>query len=245
MPGMHAVDASPAPLTSVAPRTGAVAAVLVPIATILAILAIAILPLLTPWFVHPALDLARSDAWLRLSPALTHGLSDQTVAELVLGPGSFAFAGPDQQAFYDPTEASHLRDARSLLYLLLGAGAISGIGIVAALARRPDRRSIWRGIGRGGAAVVIGVVILAIGGLLAFGPLFELFHRVFFPGGNYAFDPRTQRLVQLYPFAFWQIAAAAYGVLLLAIGLGAWLAGRWRARRMRAASEHRPVSTGR
>ena len=49
------------------------------------------------------------------------------------------------------------------------------------------------------------------------------------PGGNYAFDPRTQRLVQLYPFAFWQIAAAAYGVLALVLGLTAWIVGRWRA----------------
>ena len=112
-----------------------------------------------------------------------------------------------------------------LLYLLLGTGAVSAIAIGAALARRPDRKSTWRGIGRGGAAVALGVVILAVGGLLAFGPLFELFHRVFFPAGNYAFDPRTQHLVQLYPHAFWQIAAAAYAMLALALGVITWLIG--------------------
>jgi integral membrane protein (TIGR01906 family) len=231
MPDMHAVDASPAPLTGVAPRSGVIATLLVPVGTVVAILALAILPLLTPWFVHAALDYARADAWLRLSPAATHALSDRTVAELVLGPGAFAFVGRDQQPFYDPSEVSHLRDARTLLYLLLGAGLVSSIAIGVPLARRPDRASTWRGIGRGGAAVVLGVVVLAVGGLLAFGPLFELFHRVFFPGGNWAFDPRTQHLVQLYPFAFWQVATAAFGVLALSIGLVAWVIGRRRAGR--------------
>ena len=92
---------------------------------------------------------------------------------------------------------------------------ISGIALAVALTRARDRRSTWRGIGRGAAVVVVGVVMLGVGGLVAFGPLFELFHRVFFPGGNWAFDPRTEHLVQLYPFAFWQLATAAFGVLAL------------------------------
>ena len=32
---------------------------------------------------------------------------------------------------------------------------------------------------------------------------FLLFHRVFFAQGNFTFDPRTQRLVQLLPDQFW------------------------------------------
>lgn len=231
MPDMHAVDVSPAHLTAVAPRSGVIATLLVPLGAVVTTLAVAILPLLTPWFVHPALDLAKADAWLRLPPAATHELSDRTVGELLVGPGAFSFPGPDLQPFYDPSEASHLRDARLLLYLLLGAGMISGIALAVALTRARDRRSTWRGIGRGAAVVVVGVVMLGVGGLVAFGPLFELFHRLFFPGGNWAFDPRTQHLVQLYPFAFWQLATAAFGVLALVIGLVVMLVGRWQARR--------------
>jgi integral membrane protein (TIGR01906 family) len=223
MPAMQAIDASPAPLPRVAPRDRVIAPILIPIATVLVILAVAIVPLLTPWFIHRAMHASGGDTFL-VTPNQAYEMSDRTVSEMLFGPGTFSFLD-----FYDASEASHLRDARMLLYLVLGAGAISAIAIAVALARRPDRRSTWRGIGRGGAAVVIGVLILAIGGLVAFGPLFELFHRVFFPGGNYAFDPRTQRLVQLYPFAFWQIAAAAYGVLALVLGLTAWIVGRWRA----------------
>ena len=61
---------------------------------------------------------------------------------------------------------------------------------------------------------------------MAFDALFTLFHQLFFPGGNWSFDPATQRLVQLYPFAFWQVTAAAFGVLVAALGVAAWWLGR-------------------
>ena len=78
---------------------------------------------------------------------------------------------------------------------------------------------------------MIVVVVLGIISVVAFDTLFTLFHQVFFPGGNFAFDPDTQRLVQLYPFRFWQIAAAALGVLVFAIAALAWLLGRSISRR--------------
>jgi integral membrane protein (TIGR01906 family) len=235
MPGMHAVDASRSTLPAVAPRTTAVASVLLSAATVLAIVALAILPLLTPWFIHPALDAANAAAWLGTSSVAAHALSDQTVSELVLGPATFAFPGPDLQPFYDPAEAAHLRDARALLLFALAAGGVSLLGIFVALARRADRRGTWRAISHGGLAVAIVVGVLGIGAVIAFGPLFELFHRVFFPGGNWAFDPSTQHLVRLYPLAFWQIAAAAFGVIAFLLGLGTWWLGRRQALRPREA----------
>jgi integral membrane protein (TIGR01906 family) len=75
------------------------------------------------------------------------------------------------------------------------------------------------------------VLVIGLISLVAFDSLFTLFHQVFFPGGNWAFDPDTQRLVQLYPFRFWQIAAGALGVLVLGLGLLAWLLGLQLSRR--------------
>ena len=77
--------------------------------------------------------------------------------------------------------------------------------------------------------------------LVAFDTLFTLFHQVFFPGGNWSFDPSRQRLVQLYPFAFWQLVAAAYGVLVLVLGAGAWLLGQALARRAEDAPSAGPT----
>ena len=56
---------------------------------------------------------------------------------------------------------------------------------------------------------------LGVVGALAFGALFTLFHELAFPAGNWAFDPATQRLVQLYPLGFWQVAAGRSGLLVV------------------------------
>ena len=226
---MTLVGAPSAPIPAVAAHRSLASAVLVPLATIVGIVAVAILPLLTPLVLHPLLDAAQADAWLGTTPALTNDLSDATVTDLVLG-GSFAVAAPGGSPIYGADEVGHLRDARLLLWLLLACGALGIGGLAVRLAAGVDRRGTWRGIARGGAIAAAGTLVLGIVGWFAFEPLFELFHRVFFPGGNWAFDPRTQRLVQLYPFAFWQLAAAGLGVGVIVLGTATWLIGRRRGR---------------
>ena len=49
--------------------------------------------------------------------------------------------------------------------------------------------------------------MLGVVALVAFDTLFEVFHEIFFPAGSYLFDPATERLVQLFPFEFWQETA--------------------------------------
>ena len=209
----------------------------------MALLALAVLPLLGPWFTHPALDAAGAAEWTGLTSAQVHTLSDRSVEELLLGPGAFDFAGPDGQSFYGPSERAHLRDARLLLGICLVAGGLAILVLAWALVRRPDRRSAtWRVISRTGLATAVAVVLLGFLSIFAFDSLFTLFHRVFFPGGNWSFDPATQHLVQLYPFRFWQLAAAALGSLLLVLGLGTWLLGRVLAARAPAGRASEPTS---
>lgn len=216
----------PSSLPVAQPRTRVIRDGLTVGGTIVAILAIALLPLLTPLVMHPVLDAADAAAWLGTSQATTHALSDRTVNELLFGPGTFAFELPAGVAFYDPAEIAHLRDARTLLWLLFGAGtlAILGMGVAVVRSDRPDR--IVRAIGLGGAVTAVGVVVIGVIGLVAFEPLFELFHRIFFPGGNWAFDPRTERLVQLYPYAFWQFIAAGLGIVAGVLGVVTWALAR-------------------
>jgi uncharacterized membrane protein len=71
--------------------------------------------------------------------------------------------------------------------------------------------------------VVVGVV-----GFIAFDPLFELFHRLFFPGGNWEF-PADSNMIRLYPYAFWQLTAGALGVLCVMGGGLVWGLARRRA----------------
>jgi hypothetical protein len=200
--------------------------------TVLAIIALAVLPLLTPWFIHAALDAAGSAERLGVTAAQAHALSDRSVEELVLGPGTFAIAAPDGTPLYDASERSHLADARTLLGIFLIAGGLGIVFIGATLARGAARRpAVWRTVAAAGLATASVVLVLGAVSVVAFDPLFTLFHQVFFPGGNWSFDPGSQRLVQLYPFAFWQIAAAALGVTVLLLALGTWLLGRWAERR--------------
>jgi integral membrane protein (TIGR01906 family) len=203
--------------------------------TVLVIIALAVLPLLTPPFTHAALDAAGSAALLGVTPTEAHELSDRSVHELLLGPGTFAIAAVDGQPLYDAAERSHLADARALLWLCLTAGLASSaiLGWLLLRASTEGRARLWCVISRAGLAAAVAVVAIGLLSTVAFGSLFVLFHELVFPAGGWAFDPASQRLVQLYPFAFWQLTAAAFGALVLVLGSLAWLLGRSMARRER------------
>jgi integral membrane protein (TIGR01906 family) len=217
-------------------HAGAWVRLIVGLATGIAILALAILPLLTPFFIHPALDAADSAAWLGVDPATAHALSDRTVSELVFGPGTFQLVGPDGAAFFTPDEQAHMRDARTLLSLFLALGALCTlvVGLYLARLRGPARararRAALAAVARGAVWLAMAILALSVLGAVAFEPAFELFHRIFFPGGNWAFDPSTSHLVQLYPQAFWELAAGAFGGLALLLAAVTWAFGRSRSR---------------
>lgn len=199
---------------------------LVPVATMLTIGALALLLLLTPIYLHPALDAAGAPAWLGMSEQVTHEYSDRTVAELIFGPGTFEFAAPNGSPFYDASERGHMRDVRVVLYGFLAISAVAAGFLAAVTFRRRADGSVLRAISRGGAWLAVGTVIVGVFAALAFDTAFELFHQIFFPGGNFSFDPTTERLVQLYPIAFWQLTTAVLGVLLVVGGALTWFAGR-------------------
>ncbi len=211
-----------------ATRWASVAGVAVSLATAMSLLAVALLLVLPPFVLHPLLDAAGSPAFLGVTSADAHRLSDLTVAELILGPGTFAFAGPGGGPLFDTSEASHLRDARALLYGFLASAALAFALVVIVLVR--GRRELaWRRVGRGGGGLSAGIVFLGVVALFAFEPAFELFHRVFFPGGNWAFDPGSQRLVQLYPMPFWRYVTALVGAIAAVLGAATWWLARRRA----------------
>jgi integral membrane protein (TIGR01906 family) len=197
-------------------RVDAVTARLVAPATMIVILAIALLVLMSPFWIHFALDTVRGPG---AEPPLW--LSDRTVKELFLGPGTF----------YDfvEDEAGHMRDVRVVLQVFL-ALALASAGVIGwQLWRHPDRPQLWRSIARGGLALSVTILVLGVFAAVAFDAAFELFHRVLFPGGNWSF-PADSLLIQLYPYAFWELTSAALGVLAIGGGLVVWLVARRRAR---------------
>jgi len=208
-------------------------AVLVALATMVVLIAGAVLLLTLPLYLHGALDRADSAGYLGATVAEVHALSDATVGELVLGPGTFdvPFRG---QSLYDAAEASHLRDARAVLGGLLALAGASLIVLGLALARSRRVARTWRAIAAGAAALVVTFFVVGLAFALAFDVAFTLFHEIFFPAGNWAFDPATQRLVQLYPIPFWQEVTLVLGGLILVAGTVVWWLARRRADRLAA-----------
>ena len=202
------------------PRTWPLAAVLLPPATAIVIGAVALLILLTPPWMHLALDLSGGSSGLATLQQ-AHELSDQTVVELFAGPGTFAAFAAD--------EAGHMRDVRLVLWGFLGL-ALASFAIVAwRLSRHGRSPQTWQAVARGGLLLVGVTVVVGLFATLAFGVAFELFHRVFFPGGNWAFA-QDSLLIRLYPYEFWQLTAGALGVLLIVGGVVVWWFARRRAR---------------
>ncbi len=70
--------------------------------------------------------------------------------------------------------------------------------------------------------------------LLFFDTVFLLFHLVLFPQGNSSFDPRTQRLTQLFPDQFWTETSMALALVGLLIATTASVIARRQAARMEA-----------
>ncbi len=206
-------------------RHASLPGVAVSVATALTILAVAVLLVLPTFVLHPLLDAAGSASFLGVAPDEARRYSDLTVTELVVGPGTFAFAGPGGGPLFDAAEASHLRDARALLYGFLAVCAVAAVLAIAA-SIRARRSDVWRDIARGSGGLAVAIVLIGVIALVAFEPAFELFHRIFFPGGNWAFDPGSQRLVQLYPLAFWRYVSALMGVIALVFGAATWALAR-------------------
>jgi integral membrane protein (TIGR01906 family) len=210
-----------------------VAAFAIGLATAIVIVTIAILPFLSPQWV--ALEQNRSQAtlWTGFTTDQLRTATDAILADLVLG-GDFAVQLGGQPVLNE-RERAHMADVRTVFRGLWLLAIVSAVVLVAA-GRRRDRRATWRAVRAGALGLTVGVVILGGVALVAFDQLFETFHEVFFPAGSFLFDPRTDRLVQLFPFQFWQETAIVVGAVIIGIALGvAFVAGR---RAMRAAAAH-------
>lgn len=219
---------------------GALAALIVGVATAVVVVAVAILPFLNPLWVGFEQDRAQAAARTGFAPADLKAATDAILADLVLGPPAF-----DVQVAGAPVlnerERGHMRDVRDVflgLYLAAAIGALVLAGTFT-VARGRSRARLWRRISRAGAAIALVTVGGGLVGLTSFDAAFALFHEVFFPQGNYLFDPRTDRLVQLFPEAFWADSTIAVGIVVVVLSV----ALAWLGRRRAASIERRTTRT--
>ena len=221
-------------------QAGAAARALVGVGTALTILGVSVAVLLNPIYIHAALDASGSAAILGMTRQATHAVSDRTIGELVFGPATFAFSavagGP---RFYDVAEASHLHDASNLLHVFL---AVTGLGLVVLLAILVPRRrdpDAWRAVQAGTAGLAGLIAAVGVFFAVAFDAAFTLFHEIFFPQGNWSFNPATERMVQLYPTPFWELISMTLALVVLVLCVVAWLVARARVRALEWSAEER------
>lgn len=148
---------------------------------------------------------------------------------------------PPPGRFYTADETRHMEDVRRVFD---GAKILipAGLFVMAIRLQRARSRSglaMLRLVRDG--AVAAGVVLAAIGvvAAVAFDQAFLLFHEVFFPQGNFLFDPATSNLVRLYPDWYWQGITFRVGLSFIAaatVVAVAASAGLRRARSTRLAS---------
>ena len=196
---------------------GRASSVLIGLATAIVIVTVAILPFLTPRWVAFEQGRSQAAAWTGFTPDDLRHATDAILSDLVFGPPAFTVevAG---QAVLDARERGHMADVRTVFVGLWVLTLVSIVILVLTLGRA-DRRRTWRAVRRGALGLAVGVVVVGGIGVVAFDALFEVFHQVFFPAGSYRFDPATERLVQLFPYQFWQETAVIVGLVIILIAL--------------------------
>jgi integral membrane protein (TIGR01906 family) len=197
---------------------GRAASVLIGLATAFVVVAVVLPLFLNPVWVAFEQGRAQATAWTGFSEPELRGATDSILTDLVLGPPDFDVTVAGVPVLNE-RERGHLRDVRGVFigFFLVALVLAMAAGIVAARRRGPARARSWRAV-RGGAVALIAA--LAVGGVVsvvAFETLFEVFHEIFFAGGSYTFDPATERLVQLFPFQFWQETAIVVGAVCVVL----------------------------
>ena len=219
--------------------TASLGAWLVASATALVILGASIAPFLVPAYVRLEQDRVGVGALTGYGPAELDSIAGSLIGDLVLWRGDFDVA-VDGAPVLNERERAHMRDVRGVFaaFFALVALAVVGLGVAARRARGTEaRRAMWRAVSGGARGLAIALAVVGAFAILAFDAVFEVFHRLFFSSGSYTFDPSTDRLVQLFPVAFWSETATAVGVVTLVVAL----VTMWRARRSTASPNANPI----
>jgi integral membrane protein (TIGR01906 family) len=210
---------------------GRLAAIVVGVAAALVVVAISILLFLNPIWVGFEQGRAQAGAWTGFTDDDLHAVTNAILHDLVLGPSDFAVELHGAPVLND-RERQHMRDVRGV-FAGFSVVAVGGAAVLAGtflLARGAAARArLWRRLGNAGTAIVLVTVVGGGLGVLFFDAAFEAFHELFFPAGSFLFDPRTDRLVQLFPDQFWSETTVAVGVAIIVLGLALRLVGGRRA----------------
>jgi integral membrane protein (TIGR01906 family) len=222
------------------------AAVATAIAASIVVIAIAILPFLTPAWVSFEQGRTHAASLAGYSEADLGAATNAILHDLVFGPPNFAVEVGGVPVL-EERERAHMRDVRGVFagFFLIAALAAVGLVVLFAGARRMGHAGrAWSAISAGMRGLIVAIVVAGIVASVAFDAVFEIFHQLFFPAGSFTFDPRTDHLVQLFPFDFWSETTIVLGVVIVVIaGVVAIKSGRLAKRAVASAVASRSAAS--
>jgi len=188
------------------------------VATILVLLGVGVAVFFNPPFVAFEQDRADAVAWTGFTSDEVHSATNAILGQLYVGPGDFSVTVGGEPVL-NVREQAHMRDVRGVftgfgLAVLVGAAVL-----VLARWRSGGAPWLWRSIRTASTVLIGAVIVLGLVAAVAFDTLFEVFHTIFFASGTFDFDPRTDRLVQLFPDQFWFETSIALAVVLIVLAL--------------------------
>ena len=192
------------------------------LATMITIVALAILVFLNPAWVGFEQDRTGAAALTGFDSATVHMVTNSILHDLALGPPNFAVAVNGQEVL-GVRERAHMVDVRNVFFAF-GAIAVLAVLILVNIGIFARGRAWFRRAVRTG-AIVLAVVIVVLGAIaaVAFDTVFQVFHELFFPAGSFDFDA-SSKLIQLFPDQFWFETSLLLGLVILALcGLFAFL----------------------
>jgi integral membrane protein (TIGR01906 family) len=157
--------------------------------------------------------------------------ADGVAAIRPLGPGVEILREarlPGGAAAFNGREVAHMEDVRVVVFGFAWAW-LAGLGLLLfawlARGRLGGGEALRRSLGWAAGAALVLVAALGLVFLIAFEPVFEGFHAIFFSGDSWRFDS-GDTLIQLYPEYFWVAAGTFVVALVVAQCLATW----WRCR---------------
>ncbi len=161
-----------------------------------------------------------------------HAIADAFAAYFQSPPGELNIVADlpsGRQQLLNTKEVHHMVDVQTLMHLVfrlwIGSIVVLAIALAAIAIPQPSTAAPWAAIALASGGLLTIGLIGAIGLLAAmdFDALFYRFHLVSFTNDLWLLDPRTDRLIQLFPIGFF--FDAAMRIALTALLSGAVLAG--------------------
>ncbi len=158
------------------------------------------------------------------------GVSQNQSAVYVQNVYSFLHGKDQLDPIFTPAEKSHMQDVRSIFQKLIVLETVVWMLFFLSLLLfvfQKEKLLIIKWFLRGSCIALGFFLFLLLAVAVDFEAIFNLFHRIFFPQGNWSFD-QSSLLVQLFPLEFFKAIALRIFLMSAGISLAVFLVNMYK-----------------